>query len=204
MAVRAALLGDAAIRCEVETLAEAHALFAAMQGLATPAVRNVVPGWRTVVVSFHEPGPDVAGLLERIESLRVEDLEPQVGRQHRLTVRYDGEDLDDVARISGLDVDEVVRRHVAATYTVAFLGFSPGFPYLAGLDPSIAVPRRPTARQRVDAGSVGIADDVTGVYPAESPGGWHIVGHVAERLFDPEASPPALLAPGDTVTFAPA
>jgi len=202
VAVTADEYGDAAIRCRVDSLAEAHALFALLRREAGPEVRNVVPGWRTVVVTLTEPGSHVASLLDRVRDVVLDNIEAPTGRRHELTMTYDGPDLDAIADATGFDEAEVIRRHLAGEYVVAFLGFAPGFPYLAGLDPALAVPRRTTPRARIDAGSVGIADDVTGIYPSASPGGWQLLGHVNAQLFDAEVMPPALLAPGDIVTFA--
>jgi KipI family sensor histidine kinase inhibitor len=98
-------------------------------------------------------------------------------------------------------VNDVVQRHAGATYTVAFLGFQPGFPYLAGLDRALVTPRKDTPRTEVPAGALGIAGDVTGIYPRSSPGGWQLIGRTDATLFDVARDPPALLAPGDTVRF---
>ena len=106
-----------------------------------------------------------------------------------------------VAQHSGLSPEEVVRRHTARDYPVYLLGFTPGFPYLAGLDETIAAPRLPSPRPRVPAGSVGIAGQQTGIYPVDSPGGWRLIGWTPLRLFDPDQEPPSLLAPGDLVRF---
>jgi KipI family sensor histidine kinase inhibitor len=97
--------------------------------------------------------------------------------------------------------EELVRRHTAPLYDVAFLGFVPGFPYLTGLDPALRLPRRAHPRTRVPAGSVAMADGYTGIYPQETPGGWHILGRCAARLFDAARAQPALLMPGDRVRF---
>ena len=114
---------------------------------------------------------------------------------------YDGEDLPEVCRLTGLSREQVVRRHAAPDYVVAFLGFIPGFPYLVGLDQALHVPRRPTPRTAVPAGSVGLAGSQTGVYPRTTPGGWQLLGHTDVVLFDPHREPPALLAPGDRLRF---
>jgi biotin-dependent carboxylase-like uncharacterized protein len=115
---------------------------------------------------------------------------------------YDGDDLDEVARASGLSRDEVIARHMAREYAVEVVGFLPGFAYLGELDPALVLPRRASPRTRVPAGSVAIAGRYTGIYPAASPGGWHLLGRArGVRLFDPEATPPSLFAPGDVVTF---
>ena len=118
-----------------------------------------------------------------------------------IPVRYDGEDLDEVAQLTGLDPSEVVRRHTAPTYTVAFLGFSPGFPYLVGLDPALEVPRLDTPRTSIPAGSVGLAGTQTGIYPTASPGGWRLIGRTEATLFDPARDPPSRLAPGGRLRF---
>jgi KipI family sensor histidine kinase inhibitor len=97
----------------------------------------------------------------------------------------------------------VVRRHAAPVYRVHFLGFTPGFPYLGGLDPRLATPRLDSPRARIPAGSVAIGGVQTGVYPVESPGGWRIVGRTPLRLFDPRWPAPFLLAPGDGLRFVP-
>ncbi|WIG55610.1 MAG: Allophanate hydrolase 2 subunit 1 [Rhodanobacteraceae bacterium] len=112
-----------------------------------------------------------------------------------------GPDIDAIAEHAGLVRDEVIARHAAAEYTVAMLGFAPGFPYLLGLDAALHVPRRATPRTRVPAGSVAIGGAQTGIYPCELPGGWHLIGRTPLALFDPRRDPPCLLAPGDRVRF---
>lgn len=121
-----------------------------------------------------------------------------------IPVCYGGEygpDLDALAEHARLSRDEVIGRHVAAGYTVAMLGFAPGFPYLLGLDPALHVPRRADPRTRVPAGSVAIGGAQTGIYPRELPGGWNLIGRTPLVLFDPDRDPPCLLAPGDRVRF---
>ncbi len=119
-----------------------------------------------------------------------------------IPVCYDGPDLADVARLTGLSAREVAERHQAGEYRVGWLGFAPGFGYLTGLDPALAqVPRLATPRQKVPAGSVAIAGGLTAVYPSASPGGWHLIGRTTARLWDPAREPPALFAPGMPVRF---
>lgn len=125
---------------------------------------------------------------------RVHTLEVDFGREHGL-------DLEDVARETGLGADEVVARFCAATYTVAFVGFSPGYPYLVGLPSELEVPRLAAPRTRVPAGSVAIAGPFAGVYPSATPGGWRLLGHTEAHLFDPASDPPARCAAGDRVRF---
>lgn len=112
-----------------------------------------------------------------------------------------GPDLAEVAAHCRLDVDELIVRHTAADYRVAMLGFAPGFAYLLGLDPRLAIPRRADPRQRVPAGSVAIGGSQTGIYPDALPGGWQLLGRTPLRLFDARRAAPALLAPGDRVRF---
>lgn len=121
-----------------------------------------------------------------------------------IAVRYDGPDLEDVARLCGIDVERVIELHAAAQYAVSFIGFQPGFAYLDGLDARLFVPRRAQPRARVPAGSVAIAGSQSAVYPFDSPGGWQVIGRTGAVLFDPAREPAALLQPGDRVRFVPA
>ncbi|QDQ98247.1 5-oxoprolinase subunit B family protein [Tomitella fengzijianii] len=118
-----------------------------------------------------------------------------------LPVVYDGPDLDAVSAATGLSKDEVIDAHTGTAWTVAFTGFAPGFGYLVGGDPRLAVPRRTTPRTRVPAGSVGLAGPFSGVYPRPSPGGWQLIGTTAAELWQPRRDAPALLAPGVRVRF---
>ena len=132
--------------------------------------------------------------------------EPANERTVEIAVRYggsEGEDLRDVADACGLREEEAIAIHAAATYLVSFVGFLPGFAYLDGLDERLHRPRRAQPRARVPAGSVAIAGVQSAVYPFDSPGGWHIIGRTAQRMFDPQREPAALLQPGDRVRFVP-
>jgi KipI family sensor histidine kinase inhibitor len=200
--VRVRPAGERALLVEVEELATVHRLHAALRELAPPGVVELVPGYRTVLI-VAEPGR--AGVLDELAAtlpeLELPPAEAVAGETVEVPVRYDGEDLPEVASLTGLEAAEVVRRHTAPTYTVAFLGFSPGFPYLVGLDPALEVPRRDTPRTSIPAGSVGLAGNQTGIYPTASPGGWQLIGRTELRLFDPGRDPPALLAPGARLRF---
>jgi KipI family sensor histidine kinase inhibitor len=160
------------------------------------------PGWCSVLVSSSLPTgaliDALAGLDLDIASMAAGERPPA---EHEVIVRYDGEDLDEVARRTGLERASVIERHVRATYTVVCLGFSRAFPYLAGLDPMLQLPRRDSPRVLVPAGSVAIAADQTGIYPQASPGGWHVLGRTAAVFFDERAEPPSRLQPGDLVRF---
>jgi KipI family sensor histidine kinase inhibitor len=118
-----------------------------------------------------------------------------------IEVVYDGPDLAEVARLTGLDEHEVVEAHTGTPWRIAFGGFAPGFAYLTGGDARLTVPRRDEPRTTVPAGAVGLAGEYSGVYPRPSPGGWQLIGRTDAVLWDAERDPPAMLAPGGTVRF---
>ena len=194
--------GERGLLVEVESLELVHRLQAALRALDPPGVVELVPAYRTLLVVAD---PERAGALDelaaRLPALELPPAEAVAGDPVEIPVRYDGQDLPEVAGLTGLDAEEVVRRHTAPEYTVAFLGFSPGFPYLVGLDPALEVPRRDTPRTSIPAGSVGLAGGQTGIYPSASPGGWQLIGRTEVTLFDPRRDPPALLAPGSRLRF---
>jgi KipI family sensor histidine kinase inhibitor len=200
--VRLRPAGERGLLVEVEELELVHRLHAALRALDPPGVVELVPAYRTLLVVAD---PDRAEALDelaaRLPALELPPAEAVAGDPVEIPVSYDGEDLPEVAGLTGLDAEEVVRRHTAPEYTVAFLGFSPGFPYLVGLDPSLEVPRRDTPRTSIPAGSVGLAGGQTGIYPTASPGGWRLIGRTEVTLFDPGRDPPALLAPGGRLRF---
>lgn len=176
-------------------------------------VLDIVPAYTTLAL-YYDPrevgsGPSPFETLQRTIAgwLEMQALESApAGRTVEIPVCYGGalgEDLETLAHNRGLRPDEVVAIHSGATYHVHMLGFVPGFAYLGGLDERLASPRRATPRPRVPAGSVAIADGQTGIYPLETPGGWHLIGCTPLRLFRAEASPPSLLNAGDKVRFLP-
>ena len=177
-----------------------------IQAAAVAGVRDVVPTYRSVAVYFDPLRTDTDGLLERITH-EAETAGPGalVAREPlRIPVCYGGDlgpDLPQVAAFARMSADEVVQRHASATYRVFMLGFVPGFAYLGMVDPDIAMPRRATPRVRVPMGSVGIAGVQTGIYPAETPGGWQLIGQTPVRPFDPRRDDPFLMKAGDAVQF---
>lgn len=210
-------LGDAALLVRLgEAIDPAlnrsvHALAACLQATRPGEVLDIVPAYASVAVVF-APGRDPQAARARVGAWIARAVDAWLGAPRsaggnaagdpiEIPVHYDGPDLEEIAEHAGMDVQELVRRHVGATYTVAMLGFAPGFPYLLGMDPALAMPRRPTPRAEVPAGSVGIADAQTGIYPQASPGGWRLLGRTDARLFTPDADPPTLLRPGDRVRF---
>lgn len=200
VAMRFLRAGSGAVLVEVAGLDQVTALHAALRDDPPPGTVDLVPAARTVLVVFDEavPADDV---ISQIRTRRLPDAAAAAGTVVRLPVVYDGADLSDVAAHTGLSEREVVARHVAARYRVAFCGFAPGFGYLTGGDPALRVPRRADPRTRVPAGSVALADEFTGVYPREMPGGWQLIGRTDVVLFDVDRQPPALLAPGARVEF---
>jgi len=165
---------------------------------------EVVPGHRTVLVTWTDASPPRDEMLALAGAALADSDDRAAARTVEIAVRYGGPDIDAVAQLCGCSAEEVVTRHVEAEYSVAFLGFSPGFGYLLGGDPQLNVPRLAEPRTRVPAGSVAIAGPYSGVYPRESPGGWRLIGAADVPLFDAARTPPALLAAGDTVRFVPA
>ena len=176
-------------------------LGAAVQLSAPVGLVDVVPGAASVLVCFGGPAEATAALAGLVSLQPIEIVAAAV--EVVLPVVYDGTDLGDVAVATGLSVEQVVARHSAGRYVVAVTGFTPGFAYLTGLDLVLHLPRRAEPRTVVPAGSVAIADRWTGVYPAASPGGWHLLGRTATVLWDLDRDPPALLRPGVQVRFEP-
>jgi len=169
---------------------------------AFDGVEDLVPGARTLLVLL-EPGVEPSsGLLEMIEA-QPREAASRVGSTHEVTTRYDGADLEDLARELALSIDDIISLHSGVEYTVGFIGFSPGFPYLMGLPAPLVVPRLATPRTSVPAGSVAIAGEYGGIYPSASPGGWRLLGSTDLVLFDESRDPPVTMAPGDRVRFIP-
>jgi KipI family sensor histidine kinase inhibitor len=212
-------LGESALQCELGTTIRSdcndrvHALAAAIRRAQLPGVSDLVPGYASLTVHFDplaNPCADDAArnLAESIQSIfsTLIQTDNGAGRLIEVPLCYGAEfgpDLAALAQHCGLSEEIVCARHCAVEYTVALLGFAPGFPYLLGLDPSLETPRRANPRTRVPPGSVAIGGAQTGIYPRELPGGWNLIGRTPERLFDPSRASPALLTPGDRVRFHP-
>jgi KipI family sensor histidine kinase inhibitor len=221
-AVRVAAFGDAAVLLElgggavVADARLARRLARAINALRVREPRLGVPvaAAASVLVPF-DPRASDAGEVEALLAPAIAALavmaadgpEPESGQEHIIPVRYggaDGPDLEDVAAALGLDAWRVIELHAGSAYEVLFAGFAPGFAYLGQLPVALRVPRLATPRTRVPAGSVAIAGAMTAVYPQASPGGWRVLGRTDIPLFDPAATPPARLRPGDRVRFVPA
>ena len=210
--VRIVRAGDSSIvaefpeRIDPEVNARCISLAETLGRLAIPGVRDVVPTFRTVAVYFDPLQTDLARLhseLTRAAESVDSGVRPAT-TSRRVPVCYGGEfgpDLPEVAAAAHLTEGQVVAIHTTTVYRVFMLGFAPGFAYLGVVDQRIAVPRRAVPRTRVPAGSVGIAGMQTGIYPADTPGGWQLVGRTPQMMFDPRRHSPSLLQPGDQVQF---
>jgi KipI family sensor histidine kinase inhibitor len=192
--------GDAALLVEVDGLPEVLALAAAVHAARPAGVLDVVPAARTVLLTV-APRTDLAALHRAVRDLPVDPSSVPDGETVEIRVTYDGPDLAEVSRLTGLAEDEVVAAHTGTPWRVAFGGFAPGFAYLTGGDERLRVPRRDEPRTAVPAGAVGLAGEFSGVYPRPSPGGWQLIGCTDAVLWDAERDPPALLQPGGTVRF---
>ncbi|MFC3549757.1 5-oxoprolinase subunit PxpB [Lysobacter cavernae] len=187
--------------------AQVHAVAAHIRAAAPAWLRDLVPAYASLGV-FFDDAADAADvrdeLLALVRTTTVGQSAPATLRTIEIPVAYGGEygpDLASAAAELGLSPEQLIARHAAGDYTVAMIGFAPGFPYLSGLDPALALPRLATPRARVAAGSVAIGGTQTGIYPRESPGGWRLLGRTPCTLFDPDHDPPTLLQPGDRVRF---
>ncbi len=184
--------GDQALLMQFDSTAEVLAAAAALREAALPGVLDIVPASRTVLLKLDGPRHQSV-VRHRLRTLRVT---PQAGQRVPpdectvIDVVYDGVDLSEVADRTGLTTAQVINAHTATSWQVAFGGFAPGFAYLVGGDPRLAVPRRPEPRSAVPAGAVGLAGEFSGIYPRRSPGGWQLIGHTDAVLWDidrPEA-----------------
>jgi KipI family sensor histidine kinase inhibitor len=209
--IRAAPLGDCAITVtygterSAELLEQIHSAARTLAAAKLPNVEDIVPAYLALTVFYDALHTSYAEMSARIidacERAAASSSRASESYVHRIPVRYDGPDLEEVAKATGLTVDDVIGRHSGRSYTVDLLGFVPGFAYLGEIDPTLRLPRRAQPRPRVIAGSVAIAGAQTAVYPLDTPGGWHIIGRTDVTMFDPARDPPALLRAGDTVLF---
>lgn len=194
--------GERALLVELDGLSEVVTVAASVR--VWPEVSDVVPAARTVLIVAEHPS-GLPALRRAVTALLATDLRSaeRAPASSRITiaVHYDGPDLDEVATLTGLSRAEVIEAHTGSDWTAAFGGFAPGFCYLTGGDLRLEVPRREQPRTSVPAGAVGLAGPFTGVYPRSSPGGWQLIGRTEEVLWDLNRTPPALIAPGDTVRF---
>jgi len=213
IAPRVLPFGDRALLVEVDSLDEVLVLYPLLDAARRDGITELVPAARSVLVSI-DPARLSLGAAERwvIDAARSTVTGTGTGSSPAastaatavtIPVHYDGADLAALAQVLGITADEVVRRHTAAAWRVAFIGFAPGFAYLASTPSTFEVPRRSTSRPSVPAGSVGLAGEFTGIYPRPSPGGWQLIGRTEATLWDVARPNPALLVPGMLVRFTP-
>ncbi len=200
--------GDHALLLDFDGTADVLAWCDAVRDAALVGVVDIVPASRSVLLKLAAPRyqPVTRARLEKLRVAPAVDVTATAPKAPgapdvTIDVVYDGADLDEVARLTGLSRREVVELHTAAPLRVGFGGFSPGFAYLIGGDERLHVPRRAEPRTEVPAGSVGLAGEFSGVYPRETPGGWQLIGHTDAVLWDVDRDPPALLVPGSWVRF---
>lgn len=193
--------GHHGLLVECDDLGDVMALHRAVEATRPAGVVDLVPAARTLLLTFDD-STTRSELTAAVADVGKTEAAATIDRPEVvIPVTYDGGDLADVAELTGIPVDDVVRRHQAADYVVAFTGFAPGFAYIAGGDPTLHVPRRTTPRTRVPAGSVSLAGEFTGIYPREGPGGWQLIGRTDAVLWDLQRESPALLTPGTPVRF---
>ncbi|WP_339213484.1 5-oxoprolinase subunit PxpB [Ornithinibacillus sp. FSL M8-0202] len=169
-------------------------------------MEEVILGYSSLLVHYNPMKITYESMLQILKELlqQIDLSKREQTNEVEIPVLYGGTlgpDLADVAHYHHLSEEEVIRIHTTPSYTVNFLGFTPGFPFLSGLSSKIATPRLANPRARIHAGSVGIANNQTGIYPVISPGGWRLIGHTPITLYDPQRNNPFLLSPGDRVTF---
>lgn len=195
--------GDQALLLQLDTTVDVLAWTAALRAAALPGVLDIVPASRTVLLKLD--GPRHQRAIRRL--LRTLQVTPDMvatappAAPMTIDVVYDGADLAEVAERTGLTTAQVINAHTATPWQVGFGGFAPGFAYLVGGDPRLAVPRRSEPRSSVPAGAVGLAGEFTGIYPRRSPGGWQLIGHTDAVMWDIDRPDPALLTPGMWVQF---
>ena len=189
-----------ALLVELKDLDETLALFDALTAEPIAGVEEIIPAARTLLIQFRPSAIERQALVNRIAGQDISQRREGEHRRVEIPVHYNGEDLDEVATLLGISRSEVIQRHTAHDYSVAFCGFAPGFAYLNG-GAGFQVPRRQTPRTRIPAGAVALAGDFSGVYPKASPGGWQIIGVTPLQMWDLNRAEPALLRPGYKVRF---
>lgn len=193
--------GESAFLVEVDGPGFAQGLWRALAVEPIEGVTGLVPGRASLLVEFDPLAVDAATLKAALAAVAPASV--SAGRERSIPVLYDGPDLAEVADLVGRSAASVVEEHAAGEHRVLFGGFAPGFAYVGGLPDSWRIPRLATPRTRTPAGSVAVAGGMTGIYPAELPGGWRVIGRTPVALFDPRRDRPAYLEPGDRVRFVP-
>lgn len=193
--------GTAALLVELDDLDQVLALYAALVHQRPEGVLDIVPAARTVLLAIDPALTSLSALESAVRRTTPCSGPRQTGALIEVPVRYDGADLAAAAELLEWDQEELVRRHTAAEWTVAFCGFAPGFGYLTSPEWTFDLPRRSSPRTSVPPGSVALAGAFSSVYPRASPGGWQLIGRTELAVFDLSRDPAALLQPGTRVRF---
>lgn len=213
--IRYEWVGDCCLRLEFvsssksRVLGDVHTALAAVDRAALQGIEDLTPGFSTLHITFGPLNLVHAAAEDRVRHAVAAGCGDQIAvpsREIEMPACYHetlAPDLSDVARLCKLNPEEVISLHSTAEYTVAFIGFSPGFPYLIGLPQALQVPRLASPRAQVPSGSIAIAADQAGIYPGHSPGGWRLIGRTPLILFDPFRDPPCALRGGDRIRFVP-
>ncbi|WP_277670774.1 5-oxoprolinase subunit PxpB [Saccharomonospora viridis] len=192
---------DAGLLVELDDLDQVLGLHAALQADPPPGVVDLVPAARTLLLRFDPDTADADEIERAVRRARPTRVAEREAELVEIPVTYDGEDLAEVASMTGLTPRQVVAAHTGTEWTVAFGGFAPGFGYLTGAMWPFDIPRRTESRTTVPAGAVALAGAFSGVYPRSSPGGWQLIGRTELIMWDTDRDPPALLRPGVRVRF---
>ncbi len=193
--------GSTSLLIEVDGINEVLALYAALVDAKLDGVIDLVPAASTVLLVIDPTATSLSTVTAAVRTVTPRRGDQKEGERVEVPVTYDGEDLEGAAQILGCDAVELIRRHKAAEWTVAFCGFIPGFGYLTSPTWLFEVPRRSSPRTRVPTGAVGLAGGFSGVYPGVSPGGWQLIGRTELTMFDPARDPAGILRPGVRVHF---
>ncbi len=207
-------LGDSALLVELGDKIDSainqrvHALNALLQTKNIAGIIETVPAYCTLLIHYDPLILTFDQVTHWVwdKLTQVDDSLNRKPRQLEVPTRYggaSGPDLEAVAASKGISAADVVRIHSEREYTVYMMGFTPGFPYLGTLDERLIMPRMETPRTLVKAGTVAIAGSQMGIYPLDSPGGWHLIGWTPLKLFDPTSESTFLFTPGDIVKFTP-
>lgn len=191
-------------RIDPEINAQVIQLKSALQNSDITGVLELVISYNTLVIYFDDTVTDHETLSESLQSLTLSSTALQQITTYIIPVCYEAPfnlDLDEMASIHNKTTEEIIQIHTSKPYLIYMLGFMPGFPFLGGLDESIATPRKASPRKEIPAGSVGIANAQTGIYPLASPGGWNIIGKTPLKLFDPKRNPEVYYEAGDYIKF---
>lgn len=171
-------------------------------------ILDVLPTYRSILINYDPVKISYNEMIDKLKELNDSKSSGQSDEVRLIEIptlygeKY-GPDIEFVAEHAKLSVDEVIKIHSGTDYLVYMMGFMPGFTYLGGLDERIATPRLKSPRIKIEAGSVGIAANQTGMYPIESPGGWQLIGRTPLKLYDDTKEPPVFIQAGDYIRYVP-